>query len=368
MTNIYYITSSGLVIVARPESTAADNVFTSSSLQLTASVYYTTTGSITSSAEIPQISVQSGSTVYAIFPLQNTSIYYNIYPPYFAPDIPDAPSQGSASFAGLIEFTSNDISGSSFLLYNTTKTTGLVSSSDITYSEYLPLTRQDLFQVEVSGSGQFYISEIQILDTTQNKIVTTATGTNTPITASFTNTGTDRYSILINTATLPYISMSFSSSTSIPVSPTSSITAWNTYFQTTGSNPDFSASVIQNIGNGVALGGGSLQSITGSLVVEGVNLTNFYSLGLSTALEYSLANNKITTLPNITVSASAANISLGNNLITGILPDIILNSTLKELTVSNNLLSGSIPNLSSSLNLNSFDVSNNYLSLCVTKF
>ncbi len=361
MVNIYYITSSGTVITSYEGSNTVDNVFQSSSLQLTASIYISTTGSITSSIEVAQVSIQSGSTVYALIPLQNASIYYNINPPYYPLDPSDVFTPESASFGTLVEFTSNDISESIFKVSNTTKSALLVSSSDITYAKYLPITRQDTITVELSGSGDFYTSEIQVIDTVTNKLVTSTTGTTTPITSSFVNTTANRYSIIVNTTTQPYISMSFSSSTSIPVSPTSSIAAWNTFFQTTGSNSIFSASIIQNASNNVALAGGNLQTITGSLILEGINLTNFYSSNLTGITSYSLYNNKLTAFPNVVVSASAIGINLNNNLIVGSVPTITPNLTLQQLSIANNRLSGSIPSLSGSLSLKTFDVNNNYI-------
>jgi hypothetical protein len=364
MNNLYYITSgsTNLVIIVPEGSQNESARYSNSSLEITASAY-DTSGSYSSTIGTLRAYIRSGSTTYASFPLETVNIFYNIYPDYNeeVSTFP-TPQEQSASFTSIISFFPDAFSPSvsnSFSLYNLTKTTTVFTASTYPFENYTSLLIGDTYIISLSGSGGFYTSSITIIDESNNTYIAQISGTNQNISASFSNTGTDKYNINLITNILPYISMSFTGS--MPVTPTSSLNAWNTFFQTTGSSPSFSASYLQNSSTSVILAGGNLGTITGSILLTNIGLTNYYSYGINNITSLSLSgNNNLVNSLSIANSPSLLYYDISQCSIKDSLPILTSSIFIRSFLANDNDFSGSISNYNLG-NLEYFDVSGNYL-------
>lgn len=317
---------------------------------------YQTTWSVDTlvvSSSLGEIVALSGSTTVASFPIASTNLFYNSIASFLPPDPPGValPTLVPIDYTYIPNTPDSQnkfsISGSNIDLI----TSGTLQQGGITG------VVSNQYTVSLSGSGDFYDLLIEVTNLTTNTTSSYATSSNTPITASFSSSVfTDVFTVVATATTLPYIKLAFSSSTSIPVSPTSSITAWNTYL-------GVSASYVSSSGNTFYLIGGTLATNTGSIIVTGSGLSTYHSIGTDNITSYTLTNNKLGSFPNVATASSTIYFNVDSNRISGSLPNIFTTQSLNLATfiASNNRLSGSIPALSGSSNLSYFDVNTNYI-------
>ena len=340
MITVYYLpasasfTSSATVYLDAPPSPPI-TVFSDVTLQIVSGAY----------------NVYTGSSVAASYPVNDTVVYYNIEPASISGDDPLPPTQSSFPVAySFTPSTTTPTNTDTFTIVNP-----LYSAS---FSESLA-GGGELFSVNensivtLTGSGQFYTSAITIINTSTGVTASYVTASNTPISASFSGSSFfDRYSILASTETLAGFNITFSSSANIPVSPTGSLDAWNTYLNTT-------ASLVSSNGNTFSIAGGDISAYT-TLNITSSGVTALSTYGMTGLTSYNLYNNKLTSIPSTVTAVQLTSCNLNTNLITGSLSLDNFNNGITYLNVSNNKLSGSIPNPSSSYNLLTYDLHDNY--------
>lgn len=294
----------------------------------------------------------TGSIVAATFPIENTVVYYSasfIQPP----SAPNLPTQSTYLVRyNFIPDTTITSSANTFTISGSEYVDNLSQSFDVKGT--LLNTNTD-YLVTLSGSGLFYTSSITITNSYTGITAAYITSSNNYISTSISSsTYINNFNIVAQTETLPYIRTVFSSSASVPVSPTSSLSAWNTYLNVT-------ASLVSSSGNIFYIVGGNLSTV-GTISITGSGLNDFYSFKTTDLISCSFYNNRLTNYPNSLLSAfNLVYLNLDTNLITGSLPDLSNNDSLLTFIASNNSISGSIPNPSSSYSLQRYDVKNNYL-------
>jgi hypothetical protein len=341
MINLYYNPSSGSItssITVVPDYISSFfpvTTYTDVTLTTTASAYESSGSDFTSTVGTLRTYIKSGSSILASFPTDETNIIYgNIYDPYAITNI------DTSSFSTNISFYPNFNTTSSldkFKIYDNTTSTFISIQSESYNNITIPLTSGNNYTITVSGSGQFYTSSIIIQNLATNE-TTTYTASNTYLTASFSSSTLQSYNIAALTEVSPGIVLTYSAS-SFPVSPTSSLDAWNTYLSIT-------ASSIVNSGSSVYLLGGNLFDL-GSLSIGKDDLQSFSSLNLYKLRNLYLTESKITSFPILDSSTlSVSELSVYNNLISGTIPSYISSSQyLTSFNCGSNQLSGSIQNI-----------------------
>ena len=166
------------------------------------------------------------------------------------------------------------------------------------------------------------------------------------------------YSVLANTTTQPYLTLTYRSSGDIPVSPSGSISAWNSYL---GS----SASSVSASNNRVEVIGGNLSSslFTTLNITSSGNLITFDPVGMSNILTCSITNQNLQAFPTMSSLYNINYFDLSNNIISGTIPSLSNNQSLYYFNISNNKLTGSISQslFSQNRNITYFDCSINKL-------
>jgi hypothetical protein len=392
MINLYYTLASGsnpssitIIPDSQINSTEAPLAYSNVTLEITASAYDTSGSTFDSTVGNLRAYIKSGSTILASFPIEDTNIYYSykgstnfdstvtiIYP---------QPSYNSSSFNIEWSFTPNSVLTSSLDTFTLYSGSFSIASASIyqTQSYYYGLTTLQAgkpYNIIISGSGIFYTSSLLIINNATKTIVTYITSSNNYISTSFSSSISNNHSITATTTTLPYIQLAYSGS---PVSPTSSLDAWNTYLNVT-------ASSIVNSGSNVYLIGGTLDMLP-SFSLDGTkskDFTNFYSYGLYSLTSCSIIDGILLNIPNISflpylqyldcsgnkISSSLPDFSnnpgliyfdCSSNNITGSIPSFTGSGYPFYFNCNNNKLSGSIPNLSTAYNLQYFDCSYNLM-------
>jgi hypothetical protein len=361
MQSLYYTYASGsqvssLIIISDTSLPNFQQTYSDVTLEITASAYDSSGSIYTSTVADLRVYVKSGSLIYASYPLDSTNIYYSYYTAISASNPP------SASFDLRYTFNPNTTPTSSlntFILYNNTKSSLVFSSSAIPNNGSDSLIVGDNYTITLSGSGDFYTSSITITDTTYN-VTSYYTASNAYLTASFSSSNTNNYSVVAQIQTFPILKLTFKTTGDIPVSPTSSLAAWNTYLNT-------SASIIANSGSVVYLYGGNLSSIN-SIAISGSKLTNYSSSGMLGLTSQSLQNTELLSFPNIDANPSLTYFNCTSHSITSSIPNLTNNRYLQYFNCATGSISGSISNLSSSVNLTYFDCSNNKLTGSINLF
>jgi len=362
ITTSFSISSSATVVPENSSPLTTIQVFSDVSLEFTASAYDSSQDFASTVGDL-RVYIKSGSTTLASFPVDDTSIYYRSYasavPTTITPQPPYTPPSTSSLFYGAyIYFNPNTYatsSNNSFTLYDATTSTSSLNYTQSSNIGGTSLIVGDNYTLILSGSGNFYTSSITIQNNITNATTTyTASNSYLTVTNFSSSMENDQYTITATIDSISGIILTFSSSAVIPVSPTSSLSAWNSYL-------NLSASYISNTNNIVYLLGGDTTTNIGSLSITKGSLTNF-DLSEANTLSfttYSLSQNNLTFFPALTTSSNATYIDYSYNTITGSIPDI---SYIGTFICNNNQISGSVPNLSASYNLTYFDCSSNVMS------
>jgi len=151
---------------------------------------------------------------------------------------------------------------------------------------------------------------------------------------------------------IPQVNLTFSGS--MPVSPTSSLSGWNTYLNITGSRIYNSASYVSILGSPLS---SSLK-----LIVTSSNLTNIQYYGMSSIISQSFKSSKLTNFPATAyLTPSLSYYDISSNKITSSMWDISFNPNLQYFNCSGNYLTGSITELTGS-KITYFNCSTNKLS------
>jgi len=341
MQSLFYIpASSSLILVPDPNT---NSVLSSNNWIITDLIIC---------GSLQEIIAVSGSKKISNFPINNTNLYYDIYPNLPEYNVISSTVFESASFSVPITFTPNLFYSSSndvFILRNNTKATNIISQSYLGINTKLPLTINDSYTVTVSGSGQFYTSSILINNPYLNTTTAYITSSNNYITASFFVSGSEYIQVIANTETLSGIKLTYSGSV-FPILNSGSLSAWNSYLK-------LSASYLVSGSNNVSLFGGNI-GYTPSFYISGSNLSNFSQLNSSNyLLSQSFVSSSLYNFPNIASSSNLIYADYSYNLITSSLPTI--SDNIRTFLFKNNKVSGSI-DLSNKISLQQFDASYNY--------
>jgi len=306
------------------------------------------------SSSLGEIVALSGSLTVASFPIAGTNLFYSQAPIRATSQIQTVANSYAPIGIAYSVLDEQITSANKFTL--TTGSTVIVSQSAYALDGGATIVVGDRYVATVSGSGEFY--DLALVVTNLSTLTSSSVSSTTaPISISFSASApTDLFSITATTDILPYIKTTFTSSASIPVSPTSSIVAWNTYLNISGSYVTSSLNTFYIVG-------GNLRTATSSIVITGSGLSNYSSFQTNNISTYYLNNNKLDSFPNIVTASSTTYFNVDLNLISGSLPNLTTaqSTNLTTFIASNNRLSGSIPALSSSINLTHFDVNTNYL-------
>lgn len=371
MQSLYYIYPSGsfsssLTIVYGDTTSTSDvtsnyQTYFDITLEITASTY-PISGSIIGDL---RVFVKSGSIVYASFPMEDTNIYYNIYPTNLtpAPPVPFQPAFNSSSFNVNWSFTPNSVITSSLDTFSLSSGSFSTSSVSIfvTQSYNFGLTTLQagkIYDIVVSGSGYYYTSSLSITNNATNTLVTYITASNSYITASFSSSVANTHTIVATTSALPSMVLTYNTSSNFPIT-SSNIDDWNKELYIT-------ASILNISGSTVTLAGGDLGSLL-YIDIKTQALTKFQSYGLYSLISCSLYGDDnyddgiLDSFPTINNSPYLSYLNLYTNIITSSIPNLTSSQSLQTLIISNNHISGSIPNFSSSYNLQYFDCETNYL-------
>ena len=350
MINLYYTPASGSF--SSSLSVIYDNPFigtvlyTNVTIQVTASAYDTSGSTFDSTVGDLRTYIKSSSTILASFPTSETNIIYTNLIPDLVPPVFTSSFNVDWSFTSS---TSSDV----FKIYNSTTSTYNLIQSQSSYYGSVALTVGNNYKIIVSGSNQFYTSSITIQNNATNNI-TYYTSSNSYLTASFSSSNQNSYNITAATSTLSYIQLKYSSA---PVTPTSSLSAWNTYLNIT-------ASSIINSGSSVYLLGGTLDTLPSFSLSDpkSKNFTNFYSYGLYNLASCSIVDGTLLNTPDISVLPFLQYLDCSNNTISSPLPNFSNNLGLIYFDCSINNITGSIPSFTSSSYPYYFDCNNNKLS------
>lgn len=407
MYNIYFISasvsaSSSATIISEYElgstnSTSSLNnnspyplsiTYTDVTLEISASKYLISGSS--NYLDYTRVYIKSGSITYTSFPLENTNIIYYTFPPTTSYD-PNPPTSSVTPYIYInLIYTSNTSS-----LSPTTSSIKILSGSSTVYSSSF-INDQSIFSligtgnynIILSGSGNFYTSSITIYDTQNANTISYVTGSNIPITSSLSSSlyynTTSSYRISAQTQQQPYIQITYDSVGNIPVSPTNSLSGWNTYLNIT-------ASSIVTSGSTVYVIGGDISSTITTLSISSSYITNFSALGLNNLYNLSLnGDGKLSQFPTLynyttsslqyisfdsnQISSSILNFTSSQNLqtfigsrnyITGSIQNllsILPTASISYIDINNNKITGSISNFSSSFNIQYFNCSYNNMS------
>jgi hypothetical protein len=351
MINLYYTPASGSVSsslsVISNSSIISNIVYTNVTLEITASAYESSGSDFTSTVGDLRTYIKSGSAILASFPTSETNIIYtNLF------QSPATPLPFTSSFNidwSFTPSTSSDV----FKIYNSTTSTYTLIQSQSYYYGSVTLNVGDNYKIIVSGSNQFYTSSITIQNNS-TKDTLYYTSSNSYLTASFSSSNQNSYVIIASTSTLPYIQLSYSGT---PVTPTSSLDAWNTYL-------DITASSIINSGSSVYLTGGTLDMLPSFSLSDpkSKDFTNFYSYGLYSLISCSIIDGTLLNIPNISVLPTLLYLDCSRNTISSSLPNLSNNSGLIYFNCSSNNITGSIPSFTSSGYPYYFNCSNNKIS------
>ncbi len=343
MQTLYYVSSSSSLTLLPDFYTSDPSTAVSWSID-----------TLTVSSSLGEIVAFSSSVAVASFPIASTNLFFNKPPLVTIPEI-----QTIADFYVPINITFDVLSEQTTTANKFTITTGsttVVSQSEYSLNGGATAVLGKEYTATVSGSGEFY--DLTLVVTNLSTLVSSSiSSSSAPISTSFSASApTDLFSIVATTNILPYIKTTFSSSNSIPVSPTSSITAWNTYLGISGSYVTSSGGVFYVVG-------GDLRTTTSSIIITGSGLSAYFGYETNIITNYTLTNNKLGSFPNVVTASSTIYFNVDSNRISGSLPNIFTTQSLNLATfiASNNRLSGSIPALSGSSNLSYFDVNTNYI-------
>ena len=140
-----------------------------------------------------RIYAYSGSTLLVSFPLEETNIYYNNVPNSIGTFI-------SASFVSLdyiFNADSSTVTGSYFLIYDSTISASLISSSNGTGSGGTGIIAEHSYMFEVSGSGS-YDAYLYINNLTSGSNLYTLSSSNQPISTSFNPVTFNDYQVTLS--------------------------------------------------------------------------------------------------------------------------------------------------------------------------
>lgn len=301
----------------------------------------------------------SGSTQIAIFPQQSTNLYYYTYTPF--PLIPtqsfsNASSISIPSFYNFIispYTTSSNSSGLS--IYNSYTSQSYVNQTGSNSQGSFDLILGNKYIITLSGSGQFYSASITINNLTTGLTEYSTSSFNTYLTASFSSSVYNQYYITASINNLPGMYLKYGAAT-IPVSPTSSLDAWNTYLNTSAS-----LLVVTSSGGYPAfyILGGNLDTVD-TINITGSKLSSFTSFGMTNLISCSINSDLLDTSPNIEATPNLRYLKF-SPLVNGSTLDISTTPFISYFNCSGNRLSGSITPISSSYNLQIFDCNNNAL-------
>jgi len=222
--------------------------------------------------------------------------------------------------------------------------------------------------IEVTGSnngGLFYSSSLSVYNVSTQTSTLSTSSVNSNLSASFTASGLTYYTdVVASVNDLPYIQLTYSTQSGIPVTPTSSLENWNSYLGITASLVVNSGSTVYLIGEQISNAlqlfiSSSDSKLIGFEIYKGTNLTDFY-LSDSTVLTYGLLNS----FPDLSGSYQLQNIVINGTQLTSSTAPYLVNTNLQTLNVSNNKLSGSIQhilNTTPSQSIQTIDVSHNFL-------
>jgi len=379
MINLYYTPASGSISSSLSVIYDTNNntsLYNDVTLEVSASKYLISGSS--NYLDYTRVYIKSGSITYASFPIEETNIYY--LNPIATPII-------SSSFLTNWNFSITSATSSAnniFAIYSSSLASASVYQTQSSNTGITSLLANVNYTVLVSGSGLFYTSSILITDDLSASTSSYVTASNTPVTTSISGSSSlSKYSIYAQTTTLPYITLTYTSSY-YPVANTSSLSSWNSYLNISAS------SLSQSSANTFYLVGGNLSSV---LTLDGLGqtLSNFSSFGLSNLRTFRSNASSLTdffnisTLPSLTtlelynnkitgsilslntaslVSSSVTTINIGNNKISGSISNVlsVFPQSIQYVDCSINYLTGSIPILSQSYALSYFDCSYNQLS------
>ena len=364
MINIYYVAASGSVsssatviqdsIFSSNNSQPANNgnqIYTDVLLEITASAYETSGSIFNSTVGDLRVYLKSGSAIYFSAPLDNVSIFYQ---PYLSSKLysdstqyPSLnPTQSKTNyttslgvsyiFQPTFPLSSSDdrfiITGSLPSEFESSSINLTVSQSYVAGNIFLYPNIS--FTAILSGSGLFYTSSLTLINTSTNLTSSYITSSNSYISTSFTISNYNSYQLLATTQATPYIGLTYNSAANIPIIPTSSLDAWNTYLNIT-------ASSIVNSGSSVYLLGGNIPDIYEFIITDsGSNLTNFSSFGLNNLVYLYLYQTQLSSTPNLNNIPSIYNVYLDGTSLTGSINN--LNYTSSQNLISFVAASGSL--------------------------
>jgi hypothetical protein len=352
--NLYYTPSSGSIVsqlIIEDNISTASTTYSDVTLEITASAY-DTSGSFSSTVGTLRAYIRSGSTIYASFPLEEVSIYYNSVEnnPLSIPAVTSSIYPINYIFSPDSTLTS---SLNTLRIYNVTNTSSSLLISGSFDSGLVSLNLNDTYSIQLTGSGLYYSASIVLVDNSTNTTAINVSSTNTPIASNFSASIINNYTLTATTQTYPTLLLTYTSSTAFPVSPTSSLEAWNFYLGT------FADQVTIAESSSYLIGGDLLSRDT--LIISGSQLNKVSTFGLTGLISCSISASTLTSFPSITGSSNLSYYSVKNQLITSSTPDISIFPYIIYVDVSYNSLSGSIIPFSSSLYINTFICNNNAL-------
>jgi len=352
--NLYYTPSSGSIV---SQLTVEDNVSTAATaysdvtLEITASAY-DTSGSFSSTVGTLRAYIRSGSIIYASFPLEEVSIYYNSVDdnPLNLPAVTSSIYPVNYTFAPDSTLTSPL---NTLRIYNITNTSSSLLISGSFDSGLISLNLNDTYSIQLTGSGLYYSASIVLVDNSTNTTAINVSSTNTPITASFSASIINSYTLTATTQTFPTLLLTYTSSTAFPVSPTSSLDAWNFYLGT------FADQVVLAGSSSYIIGGNLLSEDI--ISISGSQLNRISTFGLTGLISCSISASALTSFPSITGSSNLSYYRVKNQPITESTPNLSSFPYILYVDISRNSLSGSITSFSSSLYIDTFMCNNNAL-------
>lgn len=359
MTNIFILPASGSI--SSSISIVFDNPnldqrnYYDARLEITSSQY-----KVSGSANFlnyTSIYIVSGSSILATLPIDQTNI---IYLPTSSAE-PAAPQTQTNYFLNYNFNPGNNITSSlnKFEIFNNTTSTTFLSASETQQVSKILLNTNNYYDLIVSGSGNYYDSNITIFNSSLNRTTFYTSSKNTYITASLFVSSSQplyNYSVVANTTTLPYLSLKYGSSGDVPVSPSSSLEGWNTYLTSSA------ISVYTNDTSIDIVGGNLSSSLFNKIEITNQGgLINFQAIGLSNLISCSITNQQLRAFPTMSNFTNILYFNVTKNKITGSIPSIANNQSLKYFDIHDNNISGSISSsfFSQNLNLIYFDCSKN---------
>jgi hypothetical protein len=149
-----------------------------------------------------RIYAYSGSTLLVSFPLEETNIYYDIFPDYSFSS-PIFPSDVTASYSYVswnlniendISFTSGQLSGSGGSIYDSSSLISYLTQNIESNAGAFPLISGNNYIFAVSGSGSVQIG-LYINDITSGSVIFSQTASSGYISTSYTPLAFNDYSV-----------------------------------------------------------------------------------------------------------------------------------------------------------------------------